>query len=121
MDNVGKQKAVIALVIIATVLYVVLFMMLSSSEAGVISDGSITVSGTAQGISSVPDAADEMLITVETGAVRVSFETTPTDAIGHLLNPGDVMTVYGTHDITSFKVIFNSGVSTAKVWYSISD
>lgn len=103
-------------------LILVLCVLLVAAAAGadVIADGSITVSGTAAGISTVPDDSAEMVVTVETGAVRVGMKTTPTGTAGHLLNPGDVMTVYGFHDIKAFKVIFNSGVSSATVRYSIS-
>ena len=89
--------------------------------AGTISDGSITVSGTAQGFSTVPDDTKSALICVETGAVRVGFKTALTSTTGILLNIDDCMNIQGFHDVNSFKVIFKTGITTATVKYILLD
>jgi hypothetical protein len=87
--------------------------------AGVINDGTITVTGTAQSISSVPNDCDGALITVSGDAVRIGFKTAPTATTGHRLAAGDSLIIDGCKDVHGLQVIHDSGASGAKLDYSI--
>ncbi len=87
---------------------------------GAINHETVTVAGTAIGITAtgsegvVPHAA---VITVE--AAQISFTvdgTTPTSTVGHLADPGDVITLAGRGEVMQFLAIRTGGVSgTLKV------
>jgi hypothetical protein len=103
------------------VLILLVFLVSSMAYGKSVQDGSITVTTSAQSITITGAHPKSMLVSVETGAVRVGFKTAPTATTGVLLQPGDTMTVYGHHDIAAFSVIRNSGVSSATVRYVIFD
>jgi hypothetical protein len=51
-------------------------------------------------------------VTVETAPVRYRADGgTPSATVGTLLNPGDVITVYGDHDIQAMRFFRTTGVS----------
>jgi hypothetical protein len=103
-------------------LFSVLSILLVSGVvyAGVIADGSITVSSTSQGILTVADDVERALITVESGPVRVSFKTSPKIGDGHVLYNGDTMILTTRRDIVAFRVLLDGSASGGTVYYSLS-
>jgi hypothetical protein len=103
-------------------LFAVLSILLVSvvAYAGVIADGSITVSSTAQSILTVADDVERALITVEGGPVRVSMKTSPYIGTGHLLYNGDTMILTTRRDVVAFRVLLDGSASGGTVYYSLS-
>jgi len=84
----------------------------------------ITVADTALGlpqtVATIPaNAAVWILITVETAAVRFRLDgTNPTATVGHVLEPGDILTLTSQEQMDGFKVIRRDGISaTIQVSY----
>lgn len=105
-------------------LILTILLMAATSYAGVIQDGSITVSAAAQGfadVAAIPNNANGALLRVEGDDVRIGFKTTPTAAIGAVLSDGDSLSIGNGHDVNSFRVILKTGSTTTKVWYMIFD
>lgn len=75
----------------------------------------VTVAGTAIGVTAT--ASDGYLpscavITVEDAQISFTVDgTTPTATVGHLANPGDVITLIERSEITNFLAIRTGGVS----------
>lgn len=90
----------------------------------------ITVSSTAIGFTAGTLAkasslyyrdVSKAMVTVETAPLRFTVDgaTTPTDAIGHLLNPGDIVYIDGG-DVAKFKAIRTTSTDSAiKVSYEV--
>ncbi len=85
-----------------------------------ITSGTITASSGVKYISTVSADTFKGVFTVEGGSVRAFWDgTTPTAQYGHVLNSGDVLTLYNPADIAKLKVILNSGTSGATVTYTL--
>lgn len=102
------------------ILILAVMLFCGHASANTISDGSITVSGVAVGISNIPDGAKTALIVVEGDDVYVGFKTTPTGSTGVLMHDGDNMVISDFHDINSLRVIFKSGSSSSTIRYILS-
>lgn len=63
--------------------------------------------------------AKKALITVETAPMRWRCDDDPTSTVGHLLQPGDVLTLIGSANIRNFKAI-RTGATSAKISVSYS-
>jgi hypothetical protein len=104
--------------VILTAIGVLVFMGMAYGFS--ITTGAITVGSTAQYISTISADAFKGVFTVEAGSVRVRWDgTAPEAQYGHVLNSGDVLTLYDRADIAKFKVILNSGSSGATVTYTL--
>ena len=88
---------------------------------GAIGHESVTVAGTAIGITATaqdgvtPFAA---VITVEVAQISFTVDggTTPTPTVGHQADPGDVIELAGQAEVSNFRAIRTGGVSaTLKV------
>lgn len=107
-----------------TIFTILLFALTAS--AGVIQDGSITVSATAQGIAdglgvAISQEANGGLIRVETDDVRIGFKTAPTATTGIQLGDNDSVAIGNNKDLNSFRVILDSGATSATVHFIIWD
>lgn len=91
-------------------------MFLSGQERVLETDGgildwyafeSLTVSTTALALTeNLSELADQVLITVETNAVRYRLDgQNPTASVGHTLDAGDVLELKGRYEIDKFRVI----------------
>lgn len=80
---------------------------------------SITVSSTAVGLTESKAVAHAVaFITVEAAAVRYWITGTPTATAGHNLDPGDVLTLRGTHNLDQVSFIRRNGIdATLRVSY----
>lgn len=75
----------------------------------------ITVSGAAQALT-VPTRAMEAVCQVQGEKVRIRVDgVAPTATVGLLLDDVDLVTVRGVTDLGNFKIILNSGSTTAKL------
>lgn len=102
----------------------ILLLIAATASAGVIQDGAITVSATAQGfadVAAIPNDVNGALLMVEGDDVRIGFKTTPTAAIGAVMADGDALKIGNGHDVSAFRVILKTGSTTTKVWYMIFD
>ena len=87
---------------------------------GALNHETVTVAGAAIGITSsasggvLPHAA---LITVEVAQISVTVDgTTPTPTVGHILEPGDEITLTDRGEVMNFRAIRTGGTSaTLKV------
>ena len=86
---------------------------------GALSHETVTVAGTAIGITSsasegvLPHAA---LITVEGAQISVTVDgTTPTATVGHLVEAGDEITLTDRGEVMNFLAIRTGGTATLKV------
>ena len=82
---------------------------------------SVTVADTAIGFTALTYGTNtHALITAETAQMRYRADgTNPTAAEGHILNPGDVVTLTSLADITAFRAIRTGAVSgVLKVTFS---
>lgn len=60
-----------------------------------------------------PDVHKAVFV-VEGAPIRVTLDgTTPTSSVGHLFNPGDVVTIDGEKDVKSFKAIRTTSTSAS--------
>ena len=87
---------------------------------GAIGHESVTVAGTAIGITSTPQdgvAPFAAVLTVEGAQISFTVDgTTPTSTVGHQANPGDVIELAGRAEVQNFQAIRTGGVSaTLKV------
>jgi hypothetical protein len=93
--------------------------------AGVIADGTITVTTSSQTLSdagvTVPSDAKTATIQAESGAVRVGFKTAVTSSTGLKLDAGDTLYLDNKRDIDAASFIQDSGASSATVNYVIGD
>ena len=87
---------------------------------GAIGHESVTVAGTAIGITATPQdgvAPFAAVITVEGAQISFTVDgTTPTPTVGHQADPGDVIELVGRAEVSNFRAIRTGGVSaTLKV------
>ena len=82
--------------------------------------GQLAIDNTAGGVALVPalyGTHKRALITVETAQIRFRIDGgAPTSTVGHILNPGDTITLDSNSDIANFKAIRTgtlSGLITA--------
>jgi co-chaperonin GroES (HSP10) len=105
-------------------LAIILCLIPAVALAGVIADGTATVTTTAQTLSdmgvTVGDDAKTATIQAETGAVRVGFETAVTSSTGLKLDAGDTIYLDNYRDITNVSFIQDDGASAATINYVIS-
>ena len=81
---------------------------------------SVTVPFSAIGLTAGTYAgAVEAIMTLETGQIRIRVDgTNPSSSEGHLVNPGDIITLVGTKQIAQFRGFRTGGVSgVLKVTY----
>ena len=91
----------------------------------VVANGTVTMSGTAQGLPSITAAAQGAIIyvdgTVSTDAIRwYCGSTAPTDAAGLLALDGTTITLNSGDQVSTFQAILNSGATGAKIYYIIT-
>ena len=63
--------------------------------------------------------AKKALITIETASLRWRCDDNPTSTVGHLMQPGDILTLIGSANIRNFKAI-RTGATSAKISISYS-
>ena len=96
-----------------------------SSDRRTVAFDSITVSNTAVGLtqsnvrgSSSQPMAEEVLLTVETDQIRWRDDgTDPTSSVGHLVNPGGLITLSSRDRIEKFRAIRVTTNATLRVSY----
>lgn len=78
----------------------------------------ITVAGTAVGFTAATlspgagEGAETALLTLESGQIRWRADgTAPTATVGHVMDPGDVLTLSGGQTLQLFRAIRTGGVS----------
>ncbi len=87
---------------------------------GALNHETVTVAGTAIGITTTPSdgmVPHAALITVEGAQISVTVDgTPPTATVGHQFDPGDVITLTSRNEVINFLAIRTGGVSaTLKV------
>lgn len=88
------------------------YTAISGQDLSAMGHESITVAATAVGFTSATITpttgrpCSRAFVTAETAQMRYTYDgTTPTSAVGHLLDVGDVLAVEGITNVVNFKAI----------------
>lgn len=106
-------------------LFIIFLLFPAIALGGVIADGTVTITSSAQTLSdagvTVPDGAKTAMIQAETGAVRVGFKTAVTSSTGVKLDAGDALYLDNKRDIEAASFILDSEAGSGTINYTISE